>query len=177
MKAARKFARASTTSGVSTTGLGKVCERKSGIRFDEFKPGGKAHTGNRQVVPYNAESKIVGNIVDRVHPSLVNVGVGALDPAVDVASLLLGRVDVLVAVGNVARLILGLELAAGDWADWGRLLRIAGQLGVLGVRGCILGINNWRGPTQSLVSCNWAGGEGSSSEGCHRGTVGKPGHV
>merc|ERR1711913_249829 len=86
----------------------------------------------------------VSKVVDRVHPSLVNVGVGALNPSVDVAALLLGRVDVLVAVGNVARLVLCLELAAGDRDDWSRGFRI-GQLGVLGVRGSVLGVDNWRG--------------------------------
>jgi len=154
----------------------EVCPRLNNLRGVNHWAGGNTHRGNRQVVSYDAESKIVGNVVDRVHPGLVNVGVGALDPAVDVASLLLGRIDVLVPVGNVACLVLGLELAAGDRADWSRLLRIGGQLGVLGIRGCILSINNWRAPTQSfLVSCHWTGGEGTRSEGCHRGAIGKPG--
>merc|ERR1719376_1032830 len=123
-------------------GFKEVCPCLNNLRGVNHWPGGNTHTGNRQVVSYNAESEIVGNIVDRVHPSLVNVGVGALDPSVDVASLLLGRVDILVAVGNVARLVLRLELTAGDWSRL--LLRIAWQLGVLGIRGCVLGVNNRR---------------------------------
>ena len=120
------------------------------------EPGGNANTGNRQVVSDNPESKIVGNVVDCVHPSLVKVGVGALDPPVDVAALLLRRVDVLVAVGNVARLVLCLELAAGHRVDWSRLW--TGQLGVLGVGGCVLAVDNWGGAAESFLVnlCDWA---------------------
>ena len=91
-----------------------------------------------------------------MHPSLVNVGVGALDPPVDVAALLLRRVDVLVAVGNVARLVLCLELAAGHRVDWSRLW--TGQLGVLGVGGCVLAVDNWGGAAESFLVnlCDWA---------------------
>ena len=175
LKAAKKFALASITSGVSATGLGKEWRvAKVSALNDTGKPGASANRGNRQVVSYDAESKVVSNVVDRVHPGLVNIGVGALNPSVDVAALLLGRVDVLVTVGNVARLVLRLELAAGDRGNRSRL-RIR-QLGVLGVRGCVLGVDNWRRSTEFLVSCDWAGGEGSRSQCCHWGAIGKPGH-
>merc|ERR1719370_2178771 len=94
----------------------KVCSCLNHLRGVRHWAGGNANRGNRQVVSYDAESKIIGNVVDRVHPSLVNVGVGALNPSVDVAALLLGRVDVLVTVCNVACLVLCLELAA-YWAS------------------------------------------------------------
>ena len=85
-----------------------------------------------------------------MHPSLVNVGVGALDPPVDVAALLLCRVYVLVAVDNVARLVLCLELATGHRVDWSRLW--TGQLGVLGIGGCVLAVDNWGLP----LSPSWS---------------------
>ena len=76
----------------------------------------------------------------------------------DVAALLLRRVDVLVAVGNVARLVLCLELAAGHRVDWSRLW--TGQLGVLGIGGCVLAVDNWGGAAESFLVnlCDWGRG-------------------
>ena len=102
-----------------------------------------------------------------MHPSLVNVGVGALDPPVDVAALLLRRVDVLVAVGNVARLVLCLELTAGHRVDWSRLW--TGQLGVLGIGGCVLAVDNWELP----LSPSWS--TCVTGPGVRGPAVGKPG--
>ena len=65
-----------------------------------------------EVVRADTESHIVSNIVGGVDTSLVSVAVGPGDSSVSVASLLLGAVDVLVAVGKVALLVLGLVLRA-----------------------------------------------------------------
>ena len=143
------------------------------LRPKHVPPGNNANTSNRQVVTDDTETKVISNIVDSVHPSLVHVGVGALNPSVDVAALLLGRVDVLVAIGNVACLVLGLELAAGHRCDWSRFFR---QLVVLGVSGCVLSVDDWRDSTEWLLSCHWAGGERAGSQGGDRGAEGKPVH-
>merc|ERR1719210_1225661 len=59
-------------------------------------------------------TKVVGDVGDAVVPGLVDVGVAAGDAvAVGGAALLGGVVDVLVAVGGVAGLVLGSVLAAG----------------------------------------------------------------
>ena len=59
-------------------------------------------------------TKVVGDVGDAVVPGLVDVGVAASDAvAVGSAALLGGVVDVLVAVGGVAGLVLGSVLAAG----------------------------------------------------------------
>ena len=63
----------------------------------------------------DAESSSVGDVLDSLELTVgVNVGVSSGDSAVGVADLLFGRVQVSVAVVQVAELILSLELAAGD---------------------------------------------------------------
>merc|ERR1711955_23159 len=71
------------------------------------------HGSNGEVVTNNTESEVISHIVDSVYSGLVHVSVRSLDTTVCVATLLLGRVDVLVSVGKVTELVLGLELAAG----------------------------------------------------------------
>merc|ERR1711942_376756 len=72
--------------------------------------------GNWEVVRSNSESEVISNIVDSVDSSLISIGVGSSHSSVGISLLLLGRVDVLVSVGKVAKLILSLELRA-DWAS------------------------------------------------------------
>ena len=72
------------------------------------------HKGNGKVVSGNSESKVISNIVDCVYSSLISIGVRSLDTSVGISQLLLGGVDVLVSEGEVAKLILSLELRA-DW--------------------------------------------------------------
>merc|ERR1711955_68256 len=71
------------------------------------------HGSNGEVVTNNTESEVISHIVDSVYSGLVHVSVRSLDTTVCVATLLLGRVNVLVSVGKVTELVLGLELAAG----------------------------------------------------------------
>merc|ERR1712121_75637 len=72
--------------------------------------------GNWEVVRGNSESEVISSIVDGVDSSLISIGVGSSHSSVGISLLLLGRVDVLVSVGKVAKLILSLELRA-DWAS------------------------------------------------------------
>merc|ERR1712215_514398 len=75
--------------------------------------------GNWEVVAGNTESKVVSNIVDSVNSSLISISVRSGDTSISVALLLLGRVDVLVSISKVAKLILSLELGADRTSNWG----------------------------------------------------------
>merc|ERR1712045_531138 len=82
-----------------------------------------------KVVRGDTEAEVVSNIVDGVDSSLVSVAVGPGDSSVSVASLLLGTVDVLVTVGNVAQLVLSLVLRAVSCGDGGSRGNNWGSLG------------------------------------------------
>jgi hypothetical protein len=70
--------------------------------------------GNGEVITLDTEAKSVSNVVDGVDSSLISISVRSSHATEGIARLLLGRVDVLVSIGNIAKLILGLELGAGD---------------------------------------------------------------
>merc|ERR1711892_774805 len=72
--------------------------------------------GNWEVISGNSESQIISNIVDSVDSSLISISVRSGDTSIGIPLFLLGRVDVLVSISNVAELILSLELRA-DWAS------------------------------------------------------------
>jgi hypothetical protein len=69
--------------------------------------------GDRQAGVSSTEAKSIGDVSHLLELTIsVNIGVGAGHAAVGVAHLLLGAVDVGVAVVQVAELVLGMELAA-----------------------------------------------------------------
>merc|ERR1719308_70124 len=147
----------------------------------------------------NSESEVIGNIVDSVDSSLVSIGVGSSHSSVSISLLLLGRVDVLVSVGKVAKLILSLELRA-DWAsdrggkrsssdgngsssvssrgssngDWGSGISSRGSSYSNG-GSSILSSNNGDCSSKSRSSSNGSSSEGSSIKSSYGGSVGKLG--
>merc|ERR1711973_288671 len=64
--------------------------------------------GNWEVITSNTEAKGISNIVDSVDSSLIGISVRSSHSSKGIARLLLGRVDVLVSVGNIAEFILSL---------------------------------------------------------------------
>ncbi len=71
--------------------------------------------GDGEVGGLDAEAQGIGDVVHTLGDAVgINVAVGASHTTVDVADLLLGRVDVGVAVVDVAEFVLSLELAGGS---------------------------------------------------------------
>ena len=97
------------------------------------------YTGSASEDP---EAMLVGDVVDGVDSSLVLVSIGPSHSSKSVASLLLGRVDVLVAVGNVAELILGLVLRGHHGGGHG-LSHDGGRDSLGHDGGSGVGGNNW----------------------------------
>merc|ERR1711973_861811 len=73
---------------------------------------------NWEVITSNTEAKGISNIVDSVDSSLIGISVRSSHSSKGIARLLLGRVDVLVSVGNIAKLILSLILRASWGSNW-----------------------------------------------------------
>merc|ERR1711973_694577 len=71
--------------------------------------------GNWEVITSNTEAKGISNIVDSVDSSLIGISVRSSHSSKGIARLLLGRVDVLVSISNIAEFILSLILRA----SWG----------------------------------------------------------
>merc|ERR1711973_196666 len=69
---------------------------------------GSVDWGNWEVITSNTEAKGISNIVDSVDSSLISISVRSSHSSKGIARLLLGRVDVLVSVGNIAEFILSL---------------------------------------------------------------------
>merc|ERR1711973_203903 len=76
---------------------------------------GSVDWGNWEVITSNTEAKGISNIVDSVDSSLISISVRSSHSSKGIARLLLGRVDVLVSVGIIAKFILSLILRA----SWG----------------------------------------------------------
>merc|ERR1711973_58137 len=74
--------------------------------------------GNWEVITSNTEAKGISNIVDSVDSSLIGISVRSSHSSKGIARLLLGRVDVLVSVGNIAKFILSLILRASWGSNW-----------------------------------------------------------
>merc|ERR1712117_50155 len=110
--------------------------------------------GNWKVVSSNTETKSIGNIVDSVDSSLISIVVRSSHTSIGIAGLLLGRVDVLVTIGNIAKLILSLVLGASWSSNWG-----SSSIG---------GRDSWG-------SSNWSSGKWSSIQSCNWSTIGKLG--
>jgi len=153
--------------------------------------------GNWKVVSGNTESEVISNIVDSVDSSLVSIGVRSSDASVGISLFLLGRVDVLVSVSNVAELILSLELGA-DWAsdgggssisnwgssisswgsgisNWGSSISSWDSSNSWGISSSVLSSDNWGSSSKSRGSSNGASSEGSSIQGSNGSSICKPG--
>merc|ERR1711973_1010899 len=102
--------------------------------------------GNWEVITSNTEAKGISNIVDSVDSSLIGISVRSSHSSKGIARLLLGRVDVLVSVGNIAEFILSLILRASWGSNWSSS-------------------NNWS--SSSISGSNWSSSDswGSSSIG------------
>merc|ERR1719336_1157598 len=74
--------------------------------------------GNWEVITSNTEAKGISNIVDSVDSSLISISVRSSHSSKGIARLLLGRVDVLVSVSNIAEFILSLILRASWGSNW-----------------------------------------------------------
>merc|ERR1711973_994950 len=79
---------------------------------------GSVDWGNWEVITSNTEAKGISNIVDSVDSSLISISARSSHSSKGIARLLLGRVDVLVSVGNIAEFILSLILRASWGSNW-----------------------------------------------------------
>merc|ERR1711973_331921 len=115
---------------------------------------GSVDWGNWEVITSNTEAKGISNIVDSVASSLISISVRSSHSSKGIARLLLGRVDVLVSVGNIAEFILSLILRASWGSNWSSS-------------------NNW-GSSSISGSGNWSsnGWGGSNSWGSSIGSSG-----
>merc|ERR1719336_202997 len=102
--------------------------------------------GNWEVITSDTEAKGISNIVDSVDSSLISISVRSSHSSKGIARLLLGRVDVLVSVSNIAEFILSLILRASWGSNWSSS-------------------NNWG--SSSISGSNWSSSNswGSSSIG------------
>ena len=100
-------------SGLGLNNLGGVNNRDSLVDRGD---GGNSSMdrGHREVITLDTETKSISDVVDGVDSSLISIGVRSGHTTESIARLLLGRVDVLVSIGNIAELILSLELGAGN---------------------------------------------------------------
>merc|ERR1711973_1069996 len=107
---------------------------------------GSVDWGNWEVITSNTEAKGISNIVDSVDSSLISISARSSHSSKGIARLLLGRVDVLVSVGNIAKFILSLILRASWGSNWSSS-------------------NNWG--SSSISGSNWSSSDswGSSSIG------------
>merc|ERR1711955_185335 len=156
----------SVESSLGLSNLGSVNNSNRGNSGVDWSNGSNSivHGSNGEVVTNNTESEVISHIVDSVYSGLVHVSVRSLDTTVCVATLLLGRVDVLVSVGKVTELVLGLELAAGGSSHGSS----SNSRGSSGHRGSIGRSSDGRG-SNGRGSVGWSS-DGGSSDG--RGSVG-----
>jgi len=78
--------------------------------------------GNWQVAGNDTEAKSISNVVGGLEDTVgINIAIGSSYSTVGIADLVLGRVDVGVAISSVLELILSLELAGHSWGwdSWG----------------------------------------------------------
>merc|ERR1711973_920724 len=115
--------------------------------------------GNWEVITSNTEAKGISNIVDSVDSSLISISVRSSHSSKGIARLLLGRVDVLVSVGNIAEFILSLILRASWGSNWSSNSWGSSSIG---------GGGNWSSNSWSSSigsSSNWGSNSWSSSIG------------
>merc|ERR1739845_231786 len=72
--------------------------------------------GHWEVVTGNTETEVISNIVNSVDSSFILISVRSSNSTEGITTLLLGTVDVVVAISKIAIFILSLELGA-DWAS------------------------------------------------------------
>merc|ERR1711973_222679 len=111
--------------------------------------------GNWEVITSNTEAKGISNIVDSVDSSLIGISVRSSHSSKGIARLLLGRVDVLVSISNIAEFILSLILRA----SWGSNWSSSNNWGSSSISG-----SNW-GSSDSWGSSSIGGGGNWSSNG------------
>merc|ERR1712038_1179354 len=136
---------------------------------------------NRQVAGNNTESKSISNVVGGLELAVgINVAVRSSHSTVGIADLVLGRVDVGVAISSVLELILSLELAGNSWGwhSWGNDWSSGGVCGdSCWCNGCwgnsCVGVcwgSQWETSIAVSVSCavwgvEWVLGLGGGAEG------------
>merc|ERR1711973_246836 len=103
---------------------------------------GSVDWGNWEVITSNTEAKGISNIVDSVDSSLIGISVRSSHSSKGITRLLLGRVNVLVSISNIAEFILSLILRASWGSNWSSS-------------------NNWG--SSSISGSNWGSSIGSSS--------------
>merc|ERR1711973_551936 len=116
--------------------------------------------GNWEVITSNTEAKGISNIVDSVDSSLIGISVRSSHSSKGIARLLLGRVDVLVSVSNIAEFILSLILRA----SWGSNWSSSDNWGSSSISGSNWSSNSW-GSSSIGSSSNWSSNSWSSSIG------------
>merc|ERR1711973_588833 len=161
---------------------------------------GSVDWGNWEVITSNTEAKGISNIVDSVDSSLISISARSSHSSKGIARLLLGRVDVLVSVGNIAEFILSLILRA----SWGSNWSSSNNWGSSSISGSnwsssnswgsssIGGGGNWSSngwgssnswgssigssgnwSSNSWGSSNWSSSKRTSIQSCNWGTIGK----
>merc|ERR1711973_120620 len=115
---------------------------------------------NWEVITSNTEAKGISNIVDSVDSSLIGISVRSSHSSKGIARLLLGRVDVLVSVGNIAEFILSLILRA----SWGSNWSSSDNWGSSSISGSNWSSNSW-GSSSIGGGGNWSSNSWGSSIG------------
>merc|ERR1711973_305221 len=136
---------------------------------------GSVDWGNWEVITSNTEAKGISNIVDSVDSSLIGISVRSSHSSKGIARLLLGRVDVLVSVGNIAKFILSLILRASwgsNWSssdNWGSSSISGSNWSSSDSWGSSIGSSgNWS--SNSWGSGNWSSSKRTSIQSCNWGT-------
>merc|ERR1711973_71725 len=101
-------------SSLSLNNLWGVNNWSKGVNWDNSS----VDWGNWEVITSNTEAKGISNIVDSVDSSLIGISVRSSHSSKGIARLLLGRVDVLVSISNIAEFILSLILRASWGSNW-----------------------------------------------------------
>merc|ERR1719206_1118827 len=95
----------------SNTGV----DRGNGELGVEGGSNGELGVENRETRVSNSESSSVSNVLNLLKLTIgINIRVSSGDSSIGVSNLSLGRVEVRVTIVQVAKLVLGLELAAGN---------------------------------------------------------------
>merc|ERR1711973_946765 len=115
--------------------------------------------GNWEVITSNTEAKGISNIVDSVDSSLIGISVRSSNSSKGITRLLLGRVNVLVSISNIAEFILSLILGA----SWGSNWSSSDNWGSSSISGSNWSSNSW-GSSSIGGGGNWSSnGWGSSN--------------
>merc|ERR1711973_700569 len=170
------------------TSLGSIISWSKGVNWGNSS----MDWGNWEVITSNTEAKGISNIVDSVDSSLISISVRSSHSSKGITRLLLGRVDVLVSVSNIAKFILSLILRASwgsnwsssnnwgsssisgsNWSSsgWGSSIGGSSNWGSNSWSSSIGGSGNWS--SNSWGSGNWSSSKRTSIQSCNWGTIGK----